>query len=120
MKLQFIELNHAAIHVKNLEQSDQFYGVVLEMHKLPRPAFNFRGSWFAIGKQQLHLIEDTDLIQSARDHHHFAIQVADISTLKNELMRKGIKNLREQKRPDGATQLFLKDPDGYVIEFYSV
>jgi catechol 2,3-dioxygenase-like lactoylglutathione lyase family enzyme len=102
-----------------LAESDNFYGHILEMQKLSRPDFDFRGSWYAIGKQQLHLIEDRNLKKVDRHNHHFAILVNDVFTIKDELKKKGLTNLQEHMRPDGAMQLFLTDPDDYVVEFFS-
>lgn len=52
-----------------------------------------------------------------RQNHHFALQVADISAAKAALERKGVKIVMGPvERPDGVTQIFLADPDGYIVE----
>ena len=33
-----------------------FYGTVLGLRELPRPAFDFEGTWYALSDRQLHLI----------------------------------------------------------------
>jgi catechol 2,3-dioxygenase-like lactoylglutathione lyase family enzyme len=119
MAIPIRELNHVAIHVKDLDASIHFYGEVLELPRLPRPAFNFPGAWFAFGSQELHLIGDSDLQPDRRHHHHFALLVDDAFAAREELERKGVTNLQgPSPRPDGPMQLFFSDPDGYRIEMY--
>jgi catechol 2,3-dioxygenase-like lactoylglutathione lyase family enzyme len=120
MPLKIHELNHVAIHVRDLERSIDFYGRVLELPPLPRPAFNFPGAWFAFGNQELHLIEDKALRPEDRMHHHFALRIDDTFAARAELERRGITQfISHGPRPDGPMQLFFLDPDGYRIEFYS-
>ena len=114
------ELNHALLHVRDLDRSSHFYGSIIGLPRLPRPAFDFPGAWFSVGRQELHLIGDPQLKAASREHHHFAMRVDDTSATRAELEAKGITNLRgPSPRPDGAMQLFLTDPDGYVVEFFS-
>lgn len=119
MAIKIHELNHVALHVRDLEASMHFYGNVLGLPSLPRPAFNFPGAWFALGNQELHLIEDKELDSAKRRHHHFALLVDDAYAAKAELAAKGIAGLEgPSPRPDGPLQLFFHDPDGYRIEMY--
>ena len=120
MAIRIHELNHVALHVRDLDASVHFYGEVLGLPQLPRPAFDFPGAWFAFGKQELHLISDTALTPAVRRHHHFALLVDDTFAAKAELTAKGISEFRgPSPRPDGPMQLFFNDPDGYVIEMYT-
>jgi catechol 2,3-dioxygenase-like lactoylglutathione lyase family enzyme len=120
MAIKIHELNHVALHVRDLEASMHFYGTILGLLQLPRPAFNFPGAWYALGSQELHLISDESLEPGSRRHHHFALLVDDAFAVKEELTAKGINEFRgPSPRPDGPMQLFFNDPDGYVIEMYS-
>ena len=120
MHLRIHELNHVMIRVRDLDASIRFYGDVLGLPSLPRPNFNFPGAWFALGSQELHLIGDPDLSAAQRGHHHFAVRVDDPTATRRELESRGWTFLRgPSPRPDGALQLFVTDPDGYVIEFMS-
>jgi catechol 2,3-dioxygenase-like lactoylglutathione lyase family enzyme len=121
MAITIHELNHIALHVRDLDASRHFYHNVLGLAPLPRPAFNFPGAWFALGKQELHLIADETLEPGSRRHHHFALLVDDAFAAKEELTAKGITEFRgPAPRPDGAMQLFFHDPDRYMIECYSI
>ena len=120
MAIRIHELNHVALHVRNLEESMHFYGQVIGLPQLPRPAFDFPGAWYALGSQELHLIADPHMDPAVRRHHHFALLVDDTYAAKAELTEKGITEFRgPSPRPDGPLQLFFNDPDGYVIELYT-
>ena len=120
MPLTVKELNHVAIHVRDLAASIHFYETILELPRLPRPNFSFGGAWFAFGSQELHLVEDLTLVESRRAHHHFALRIDDTYKAREYLEQKGFTAFRSHGlRPDGAVQLFFYDPDGYLIEMYS-
>ncbi len=55
--------------------------------------------------------------ESVRKNHHFALEVEDFDAARAELERRGVEILLQNDRPDGAHQMFVKDPDGYIIEF---
>ena len=119
MAIKIHELNHVALHVRDLDASMHFYGTVLGLPQLPRPAFNFPGAWYALGSQELHLISDETLEPGAHPNHHFALLVDDAFAVKEELTAKGVTEFKgPSPRPDGPMQLFFYDPDGYMIECY--
>ncbi len=120
MKIEVRELNHVAIHVRDLNASRRFYRDILGLPEISRPLFDFEGAWFALGQQELHLILNESLPDADRGHYHFALRVDDPFSAKAELTNRGISDLEGPKRrPDGATQLFFRDPDGYRIELFS-
>ena len=112
------ELNHVAIHVEDVEKSIVFYRDVMGFEPLPRPAFDFPGAWFRLGQvQELHIIGDrTDPVHSHNRGDHYALEVDSIRDAESELIAKGAAFREPKQRPDGAWQIFLKDPDGHVIE----
>jgi catechol 2,3-dioxygenase-like lactoylglutathione lyase family enzyme len=120
MQIVVQELNHVALHVRDLTASRRFYRDVLGLPEIPRPAFDFEGAWFALGNQVLHLIVNESLQEADRGHHHFALRVDDPFEVKAWLANRGITDFEGPKRrPDGAMQLFLRDPDGYRIEMFN-
>jgi len=117
--MEITELNHIAIYVRDVEKSCDFYQNKLELQALPRPAFNFPGAWFRLGKnQELHLIGNSreELIQ--HKNNHFALRVRSIKNVEELLRQKDVSFLGPKPRPDGAIQIFLQDPDGYHIELF--
>jgi catechol 2,3-dioxygenase-like lactoylglutathione lyase family enzyme len=120
MPLQLRELNHVMITVADLDRSVRFYRDILGLTPLPRPAFPFPGAWFALGKQELHLVADPSRPYGPSGTHHFALWVEDHAAATRELREKGWPHLRgPNPRPDGVLQLFVTDPDGYVFELMS-
>jgi lactoylglutathione lyase len=118
--LEIMELNHVALYVRDLAASERFYGEVLGLPILKRPAFGFPGAWFALGTQELHLIVDTEHVNDERHSVHFALRVADARAGHELLLERGVEIVSgPSPRPDGAIQVFFNDPDGYLIEITS-
>lgn len=112
-------LNHISLLVCDLDASVRFYGDVLGLPSLPRPDFDFPGAWFALGSQELHLIADPSR-WNGLPSFHFALQVEDANAAGGALTACGITDFQgPAPRPDGAVQVFFKDPDGNVIELVS-
>lgn len=112
------QLNHVALHVKDLAASDRFYRDVLRLEPMPRPAFSFPGAWYRLGDtQELHLIgERNEPVVSASRGNHFALMVDDIDAWETYFRQRGQAYRARQTRPDGAYQIYVTDPDGHWIE----
>lgn len=119
--MKILELNHVAIHVRDVARSCEFYSHVLRLETMPRPAFDFPGAWFRLGTQQeLHLIgRPNELIETRSRNNHFALQVDDINAWEAHLEKLGVTFRPPKPRPDGAMQIFVTDPDGHYIELFS-
>jgi lactoylglutathione lyase len=121
--MRITSLNHVALHVGNLGASSRFYRDVLGLTEIPRPAFDFPGAWYAIGPveagQELHLIarppRDTEAYSVPRERH-FAMAVEDAAAAEAALRAAGIAFQPARPRPDGVLQVFVRDPDGHVVE----
>ncbi len=124
-------IDHVTFVVKDLERSRAFYVDLLGMEQVTRPDFDFQGLWFKAGTTLIHLILEheksgpagifkPEKLQSSRTHH-IAFLVDDCpDAYEKAKAHTGVKFASElKKRPDGAWQLFLEDPDGHVIEVTS-
>lgn len=122
--MQITGLNHVALHVADLHASGEFYEKVLKLEKMIRPEFDFPGTWYRLGTdQELHLIA-RDPAKGGRysipRERHFALAVGDADEVVKHLDECGIEYQGPRKRPDGLTQIYVRDPDGHVIEFCEV
>ena len=119
--IMYKRIDHFSLQVSDVEKSVAFYKT-LGFEQLNRPAFDFKGAWFAIGnKQQLHLMEGlTTAVNSGRRKTHFAVSVHDMEAFEQHLKKQTIHYQPPKQRPDGVVQIFLKDPDGYYWEFNEV
>ncbi len=117
--MRFFELNHVALHVADVPASCQFYETILQLDALPRPNFDFPGAWFQLGEvQELHLIgrrEEAVTVAGSRSNH-YALLVDDMDEWESHLQSHDVEYEPRRFRPDGAQQIFLRDPDGHAIE----
>jgi len=128
--LQIKSFDHFTIVVADLSVSRRFYIDLLGLSEVDRPNFDFQGAWFGVQNCLIHLIEANELsgVPGPQNHDvkkpsrglHFAFQVADAKEAADRLKQAGIEITDGPKqRPDGATQVFLRDPDGWLIELCS-
>jgi len=123
-------VDHIAIVVSDIGRSSAFYGSKLGMVQMLRPDFDRFGAWFTMGNINLHLINgrpsvhpDDDLIVS-----HIAFDVGTeekMAQLIRRFDKLGVayrENVSVPKGTKGAGQVkqaFVRDPDGYYLEFCS-
>lgn len=120
--IEFERLHHVSLVVRDLERAKRFYSDVLQFQEIERPPFKSKGTWYAIGNHQLHLIENPDgetLRNSDIDSGdgHFAVWVKSYKQTVEWLDQA---NVRYEARPQsvaGFTQIYIVDPDHNVIEF---
>lgn len=134
MKIQ--GLGHAALLVKDLERSRYFYGQVLGMQEVPRPAAMKRipGAWFRKGSAEIHLIGEAEpgrtvQVQPGYRHDevadgygsHIAFVVNDLEEARQHLRTYGIEVIGGPRpRGDGVMQMYISDPDDYMVELYTL
>ncbi|MFP6764412.1 MAG: VOC family protein [Planctomycetaceae bacterium] len=116
--MKFYELNHVAIHVQDVDRSCEFYERVLQLERIPRPAFAFPGAWYRLGEvQELHLIGGRDQpVHSHSRGNHYALLVDSMDDWENYFTGNEIAYESRRTRPDGAYQIYVSDPDGHSIE----
>ena len=116
-------LHHVSLVVIDLDASKRFYGGVLGLRELPRPAFDFEGAWYELGDRQLHLIVHPEARAlrgttevDARDGH-FALRVADYDATLARLKAHGVRVRESRVNATPWAQIHVTDPDGNVVEF---
>ena len=125
-------LGHCGLVVCDLEKSRWFYGTVLGMEEVPRPkTFKFGGAWFRSGGCEVHLVLAKDTVAPAGFPDagaaictglatHLAFEVPDLEKVIATLEKHGVEiKGGPMARGDGVMQLYLHDPDGYLIEFFA-
>jgi catechol 2,3-dioxygenase-like lactoylglutathione lyase family enzyme len=118
-------LHHCSFPVRDLQVSADFYVGLLGLAVLPRPAMGVPGLWLAAGHGQIHLIEcatETDDVGTPPSTtnprgRHTALGVRDVAAVVAVLERAGVDYVR---RNATANQLWVRDPDGHVIEFIGI
>jgi glyoxylase I family protein len=124
-------LQHCGLIVADLERSRRFYGGALGLEEVERPHnFVFAGAWFQVGDDQLHLLAERDTTGSAGGIDpgpsasvglatHIALEVDDLGPALARLAEHGVELIGgPMPRGDGYDQVFVRDPDGYVIELF--
>jgi catechol 2,3-dioxygenase-like lactoylglutathione lyase family enzyme len=110
-------LLHAALLVTDLERAKRFYGGVLGLAEKPRHGFDFEGAWYDLGECELHLMVTAEPLApvSARPRrdYHVAFQVDDLEATRREIERAG---LAYRESSSGLPSVFVRDPDGNLIE----
>lgn len=124
--VQVRSIDHVTIVVRDLAATRQFYVDWLGLAEVARPAFNFAGQWFQAGATQIHTILQYEGSGPAWESgtytrgHHFAFLVDDAPASARRLQELGVPLVGPPKlRPDGAVQVFLRDPDGHLVELTS-
>lgn len=116
-----IGFNHVAIYGDDIEELIEFYTAVFGLTEVPSPNLGVPVAWLECGDKQLHLVErETEPPQ----YHHFALTVSDFETVYETAQAEGYFDevLTESDElplfglPDGAVQLYLRDPADNLVE----
>ncbi len=118
-KIEIVSYNHVGLAVQNLKESIVFYKDVVGLEQLEVPAtMGAIRAWFKIAPgQELHLLlgRSQPVANNDRNGAHFSWTIPNADPVEMYLKAKGLVYHR-QKRFDGASQIYITDPDGYVIE----
>ncbi len=108
-------LTHVSIGARDLEESARFYKGFFGMEEIPSPDFPGPVRWLRVGDLQLHLFLDED---PAPAWHHFALDVDDFEAVYARAEELDVRDWYSAVRelPDGAVQMYLRDPAGNLVE----
>lgn len=111
--------NHVSVHALNLEESVRFYTDVCGMEKIATYTFAFPVQYLRLGDLQLHLFERET---PAPEFHHIGIDVDDFEGAYLKAQELGILDSSAfysdiYELPDGAVQMYVRDPAGNLVEF---
>ncbi len=132
--IELISLHHCSIVVQDLEASRHFYCDILGMEEVSRPkTFTFAGQWFRKNGCEVHTIHSSEARQISGDPvnepradkperditfaRHMCFSIRNLDQTLQTLAEHNISLVSPpRERGDGATQLYLYDPDGHMIE----
>eukprot|EP00253_Pinus_taeda_P009311 PITA_09311 len=123
--LSLRSLNHISLVCRSIEESIRFYGDILGFIPVKRPgSFGFDGAWlfnYGIG---IHLLQSPNPVDvpkkteiNPRDNH-ISFQCDDVQEVERKLQEMNTKYVKRIVEEGGiyVDQLFLHDPDCYMIE----
>lgn len=121
-----MKLLHTMIRVKDIEKSLEFYEKLIGLKLASKKRLDDCTLYFLsdeIGEVQIELTYKDETPQNGYEigsgFGHFAFQVDSMDKLTEKLKEMGYEYLYEpfQLTAVGSTIAFVKDPDGYEIEF---
>ena len=115
---QALAINHVTLVVNDLEVARNFYRDEFGLEPLPAFGLDFPAQFFRINEtQQLHITEWED-VSSFRAHVCFVVD--DFSGIFHRMKALEAIDVRPWGRvrrlPDGAMQMFVRDPSGNLLE----
>lgn len=121
----FKQFTHVSITVTDIAKAREFYSDTLGFEEISRPAFGFPGIWYSLGGDlQLHIILNDRLVRPAVEREriearypHFALWTGDADATAERIQALGLVCRDVMSGPTGLRQVFVKDPDGNMVEF---
>ncbi len=114
-------LHHASFTVRDIKAARRFYGGILGLEEIERPAMGIDGAWYRVGDSQVHLIVAPEAVDvGTRPPQlnplacHTAFAIDDYVKVRDALRAKGIEVLETNPK---LGQMWVRDPDGNILEF---
>lgn len=119
-----LSLDHVSLLVRSLEKSEAFYTGVMGFEPIFNGTHQPNIRWYGIGGvTALHITEADFGRTHLEKQTHFAVHVEDFEGFVSGLRDKGVSfydwpgnENSVTGRPDGFRQIYVRDPDGYVVE----
>lgn len=114
--MAIIGLDHIqiAIPAQGEEKAREFYGALLGMHEVPKPAnLSPSGCWFERGSVSLHIGVDPEFTPARKAHP--ALLIDDLARLRERIETAGYE-AHDDKPVEGYDRFFTFDPFGNRIE----
>lgn len=116
-RMRIKKMLHAALLVTDLEKARAFYGGLLGLREKTRHSFNYSGAWYDLGDVELHLMVTDAKLPIAEERpqrdFHVAFEIEDFEETRRAIIGSG---LAYREGRSGLAQLFVRDPDGNLIE----
>ncbi|MEY2950482.1 MAG: VOC family protein [Saprospiraceae bacterium] len=114
-------INHVTLVVDQLEKAAAFYEHEMGLEVIPAFLFDYPTAFFKITEdQQLHLTEWEDKMSF---RGHVCLQVDDFNAIFHRMKALDIIDIQPwgkiRQLPDGAMQMFVRDPSGNLVELSS-
>lgn len=109
---------HMSVPARDLEEASRFYKELFGMEEVPAPNLCSPVRWLRVGDLQLHLFQSD---APAHGRHHFGVDVDDFEAAYKKAMDLGIRSGEDfsagvYELPDGAVQMYIRDPSGNLVE----
>jgi len=115
-------VDHVSFAVRDLATSLHFYCDVLGLEQAPRPDLGFPGAWLTVGNSQVHLLQAPEGFDGGTPPpflnpiaSHAAFGIDDHAATRALLRGHGL----EIFELEASGQMWVKDPDGNIIELIS-
>lgn len=111
-------INHATLVVSDLDKARHFYEQELGLEPLPTFNLDFPAQFYRVNeRQQLHITEWPD---QCSFRGHICFEVDDFNTVFHRMRELNAIDTspwgRVRRLPDGAMQMFVRDPSGNLLE----
>lgn len=124
--MKVLALDHFSIGTAKLEETRAFWCDVLGFTVGPRPRLASTGYWlYSGGKALIHLVEQkgkpvgaadpADVVETGTDDH-IALAVEDASSVVAHMKEKGVPYWDRLLADRNLYQVFVRDPNGVVVE----
>ena len=113
-------IHHVSVQITDLARARRFYEGVLGLVPIERPDFGFPGVWYGLGALQVHLIGEVPGMARATPPEalspvatHLAFEIEDYAATLRKLEQMNVETFALGGK---VGQIFVRDPDGNVIE----